>query len=311
MTNCKRTLVTTLLLTVIAASSAGCTIARRAGPAARVATPLVKAARAATSSRGAALPKIFQSARLNRLRQVGRVDNFVPDSVTDAFIVTPKDEATFVRIRGYIPTTPELSSLTPRVRPLASTTGESHGAAPSEGGIKEFVAYLDESLSKNIVVIGHNEGGNFYFANGESMPLREMARLIDARNKRGIYLSCEANKYLPKGYPASTTIHTHDHALRILNDLSKELRNDAARSGSRTDDLTYASKFSQPFGTHYPLSRPSDIHDERFAGLSQGIINSAERRAVVNRTAKRVTTGGAGSGLAYYANKFTAKWKTQ
>ena len=320
MTNLKRALVTTLLITAIAAPSAGCAAARVAslaskfGKAARVVslggkatkvTAVGKATKVVAAGRGAGLAKVLQSPQVRVLHHVGDVDKFVPDEVADAFIVTAEDEAGYASLYGRPPTYAELSSLKSGVSPIASTTGESQEVSRTGGGIKDFVAYLDESPSKNIIVIGHNQGGSFYFANGESMPLAKMARLIDARNKRGIFLSCEAKKYLPKGHPASTTKLTRDDALDILDDLSEKLRDEAARIGHQADDIASASEDSQLLGEHHAPDKLLDIRDKRVSELIQGTINSAERRVAVNRTVKRVAKAGAGGGFAYYVVKLT------
>lgn len=123
----------------------------------------------------------------------------------------------------------------------------------------------------------------------------------------GIFLTCEANKYLPKGCPASTIKHKPDYALKVLNNLSMKLRVEAARNGLGAGDLVSARVGSQPLGARSVLSKPTGIQSANIYDLIQGTINSAERSEARKRTTKRVATAGTGVGGIYYFNKLTAK----
>lgn len=309
MTNSKKTLVTTLLLTTIAATSAGCAAARRPGLAPKVASaaknvPLANAAKQVALRQGASLYRGLTPAQANRLRQVGRL---IPDNIADEFVVMPRNEATFMNIRGRLPTQAEFRSLNLSVNHTASAGGESQGAAGIREGREEFIAFLDKTQANNVFVIGHNQGGNFYFINGESMPLREMALSLESRGKRGIFLSCKANLCLPKGHPASTTNLTHREALDTQNAVLKILRDESMGGGRQADDLMSASINAKPFGVWDVPGESFDARNERVSGLIQEAIISAEKRAAVKRKVKKAAKVGTGGGIAYSGYKLPGK----
>lgn len=318
MTNPKRILLSIFFATAVAASY-GCPAAGVGSSASKVgkvgkageAASLGKGGRVAVVAEAVRLAETTQPVQLKWLDRLGSADRFTPDEVVDAFVVTAEDEASFAGIYKRRPTFAELNSMRSRVSPTASTTAKSHEATRTSEGIKDFVAYLNESPSKIMIVIGHNQSGRFYFANGESMPLAEMAHMINKRNKRGVFLSCEANKYLPKGYPASTTRLTHEDALDILHDLSETLRAEKARIDNQANVIAPARKDLLHPRPAFLSERVFNIRDERVSELIQKTINSSERNEAVNRTVKRVAIAAASGGFVYYIVQLKANKEGQ
>lgn len=88
----------------------------------------------------------------------------------------------------------------------------------SKQGFMDFVESTEEQL---IIVIGHNDTGLFYFADGSSLPLKEMASLITRKGKRYCFLSCVARKYVSG--PAVEIPITPVEAADIMSDVNRLL----------------------------------------------------------------------------------------
>lgn len=332
MNSFNRTLVAGSLAAAVATSSVGCAAGRavsllsKLGSAGKVATAgkavkaaqlgagkaaqLGQASKVVSAARGARVAGDFPQTPLKGLYFVNSVDNYVPDELADLYVVAAEDEASFAHIFKRLPTYSELKAAESNVKTVTSAKGAVR-VPGTEGGVDRFTAYLDMSPSKNIIVVGHNQGGNFHFANGESLPLSKMARMINERQKRGIFLSCRAKRHLPEGHPATTADLTHDEALRIADDLLLRLRAERLRVSNPTDDLAASGEDAQLLAEHNATAGLADVGDRRAYQLLQETINSAERRATVSRTVNRVFKGGAGGGFTYYVVKLTAKGKSR
>jgi hypothetical protein len=245
------------------------------------------------------------------MHYAGGFDRFVPDEVADLYVVAPNDEASFIRIYGRPPSFTELSAAESTTAAVSSAEGGSQ-VSSAKSGVEKFASFLDDSPSKNIIIVGHNQGGTFYFPNGEGLPLDKMARMLNERNKRGIFLSCRAKKYVPEGHPASSVDLTHREAMDIVHDLSSKMRSERytkLRINTPTDDLATATEDAQLLGEQQLPGRLADVGDRRTYELISETLTSAERSAAVERTVRRVSKAGAGGGVVYYVVQLTAKRK--
>lgn len=339
MNSLEKTLVTTLLIAAIVAPSAGCRatqsslkskegrriIATKAAPA------VYKIARSGLESKAgkkllgelgkkgvlglrAESPKILQLSRFGQPRQVESSAKFVRDKVMDRYIAVAEDEASYVNMYGCLPRCDQLRSLNSGVNTVASTMRESYEAT----GEKNFVAYLDESPSEYIIIIVHNKKGEVFFPNGDRMHLKKMAELVNGRNKKGIFLSCEAKEELP-GLPASTVKITFDEALAISDEIVEKLRGNTAWIGHMENNPISTNKGLQLLRGNYLPHKTSDLEDDRVLEQINEIIKSGERNAAVKRKVRLIKIGGAvGAGggtvgvpVYYYDITLTANNKNQ
>lgn len=321
MTRFNRTLVTGLLLVAVATPSVGCAAGRAAsflsklgsaGKAVKLgqAAKAAQAGRVVSTVRGTRVVGAIPQTPLRGLQHFDDVGTFLPDEVADLYVVSPKDEASFVNIHRRFWTDVELQAAVSGEKTVATAEGAAR-VPRTEGGIERFAAYLDGSPSKNIIVVGHNQGGNFYFANGESLPLSKMATMINERGKRGIFLSCRAKRYLPEGHPASTKNLKDNEALRMADDLMARLRAERPRIDNPVDDLAASGEDAQLLAEQHAPAELAEVGDRRTYRMLQEAIDSAESRATVHRRVKRSFTAGTGGGFTYYVVEFAAKGKAR
>jgi hypothetical protein len=148
-----------------------------------------------------------------------------PYKSVDVFAVLPDSAKEFKKIYKREPTFPQLRNLeraNDKYRDLVEKTGI---RVHQKGFTKaSFIKYLEESDAENHVVIGHNENGQFYFPNGDSLALAKIVDLSKEHNTRCIYLSCEAGKHITTPLATYSNL-TQDQAIDItkrISDLLKE-----------------------------------------------------------------------------------------
>lgn len=89
----------------------------------------------------------------------------------------------FEKLYGYEPTESELERIS-RLR------AEHAGDMSELGSWRDFEILL-ESEDRLLILVGHNEDGNFRFPSGETETLQRLASLVEDRNKIGIFLTCK------------------------------------------------------------------------------------------------------------------------
>ncbi len=101
--------------------------------------------------------------------------------------------------------------------------------AASDWNGDNFEARVGESKASYIILVGHNDGGDFIFNNGSHLLLADMVVKASDQKKRLIVLSCRAKNYVPKGSPATSREISYPEALFIADKLSKFIE---GRSGA-------------------------------------------------------------------------------
>jgi hypothetical protein len=92
---------------------------------------------------------------------------------------------------------------------------------PNPWNRDNFEARLKQSKASYIILVGHNDGGNFIFNHGSNLLLADMIVTASDQKKRLIVLSCRAKNYVPKGTPATSGEISYPEALVIADKLSK------------------------------------------------------------------------------------------
>jgi hypothetical protein len=183
--------------------------------------------------------------------------------------VLARNGAEFENIRGRRPTQEEIKNIA-RTRlaeiRMNRSNLEFHPQARASNGFK---TYLTEGAERVVLLAGHNVDGEFHFADGVSLHLTEIDRLLSANGKQGIYLSCDAQNYVPTSPGALGRLWDSD-ALKI--------------TGTIGDSLSAWNK-ELPGG---PLRLTQNTLDE-----VQGVINRVARSASRRNKLVAVTVVGA------------------
>ncbi|HET9622111.1 MAG TPA: hypothetical protein VFP84_12140 [Kofleriaceae bacterium] len=87
-----------------------------------------------------------------------------------------------------------ISNLSSKIVKLAIDSGKNSQ--------QEFTALLAASKDKTLVIVGHNDDGNFAFADGTTMQTLEMAKQCSTHNAFCIFLTCEAESLNSEGCAA-------------------------------------------------------------------------------------------------------------
>ncbi len=126
------------------------------------------------------------------------------------------------------------------IRDVAARLQQMSLAAGSDWNGDNFEARLKQSKASYIILVGHNDGGNFIFTNGSNLLLADMVVTASDQKKRLIVLSCRAKNYVPKGTPATSGEISYPEALVIAGKLSKfiEGRNGATSLSEINSQLT-------------------------------------------------------------------------
>jgi len=107
------------------------------------------------------------------------------------------------------------------IRDIAGRLQQMSLAAASDWNRDNFEARLKQSKASYIILVGHNDGGNFIFNNGSNLLLADMVVTASEQKKRLIVLSCRAKNYVPKGTPATSGEISYPEALVIADKVSK------------------------------------------------------------------------------------------
>ncbi len=335
MNNFKKTMSITLLMFTIVALSAGCKMvppglrskgtrqaltstAVRGKPIlaealeSRVVQQLsAKVIETGTSSRRIASSGLSQSARPGSAGRGGA--NFVRDQMVDRYVAVPEDVTSYRMVSRGVLKSYQPRNLNTVISTIEADTGEPYQAT----GAKDFLSYLDESTSEYIIIIVHNKRGVVSFPNGDEMPLKEMARLINERNKEGIFLSCEAKNYLPD-HLASTVKTTFNDALAISEKLAEKLRGGSGHAGHIGESAAFTTRGLQLRVGSQSLPKTYNLDKGNVRKQIQEIINAGERKAeveykvfLINKGRPVIATGAAVNTYGgYYYIKLRNNGKT-
>lgn len=144
------------------------------------------------------------------------------------FSAVPENADEFARIRGRRPNLLDRWDVSEAKKQFDSLELAARGVVVSQDRTKQgfinFVASTEEEL---IIVIGHNDRGKFYFVDGKSLPLKEMASLITQKGKKYCFLSCVARKHVAG--PAAETSITPLEAVAVVRDVNQLLEQRSQR----------------------------------------------------------------------------------
>jgi hypothetical protein len=135
-----------------------------------------------------------------------------------AYGVVPEDNCVFKAVFGRTPTARDTTAVEKARTSLKALAPEFTANRMTAEGFREFVRDADEQF---LIIIGHNDAGKFRFADGEAMPLADMAGLCVDRGKRCIFLSCEAMKALPESAVGAAKPLTYEKAFFVATRLKR------------------------------------------------------------------------------------------
>lgn len=192
--------------------------------------------------------------------------------------VLARNEVEFEKIRGRRPTQAEIRNMERTQRAeirMSRSNLEFHPQARVSSGFK---TYLTQGPERVVILAGHNVNGEFRFADGVSLHLTEINRLLSASGKQGIYLSCDAQNYVPTSPGAPSRLWDSD-ALKITGKIGDSL-------GGWNNALP---------------GSPNRLNQNTLDGV-QGVINGVVRSAARRNKLVAVTAGGAtvAGGTALY-----------
>jgi hypothetical protein len=110
-----------------------------------------------------------------------------------SYAVVPVDEAEFAKVFGYSPSQPERDQMV-HARKKLEAGSEVVFSRPVQAQT-QLGAILDGD-AQMMVLLGHNERGRFYLADGTSVSIEKLARRCNAKGKLCVFLSCESGDYL-------------------------------------------------------------------------------------------------------------------
>jgi len=87
--------------------------------------------------------------------------------------------------------------------------------------VEGFNGFVDHSNSQITVVIGHNLNGHFFFSDGSSAKLTDMAERFRQKGSMAVFLSCESSRYVD-GCNAAVGVNselTFDQAFAIYDNI--------------------------------------------------------------------------------------------
>lgn len=194
--------------------------------------------------------------------------------------VLPRDGNEFQNVYKREPTPTQANDIKRTQRRLARLNRPSLEFHPEARTSIGFESYVRQAKEKTIMLVGHNEEGEFRFADGVALPLKKIDAFLKDHNKQVIVLSCEANGYLPPGSPAATGTLTNRDAIRMIDLIGKDPGRDTSLIG---DTLNLGGDFTSRV---------------------QANINRVERLSRIESYFLKPTaaiTGAVGTGIAGYA----------
>lgn len=234
------------------------------------------------------------------LNQVKRVK---PDDVLNqvkrvkpnfrVFSAVPENADEFARIRGRRPNPLDRWDVSEAKKQFDSLDLAARGVVVSQDRTKQgFINFVESTEEELIIVIGHNDRGKFYFADGNSLPLKEMASLITRRGKRYCFLSCVARKYVSG--PAAEIPITPVEAAAIMSDVNRLLEQRQQQAVERI-----LGQRLQNFGKAKQVEQESLLYVEAQDDLElvlQRQINTSIEKAKRQQKIKYIVAGGGPGG---------------
>jgi hypothetical protein len=232
------------------------------------------AAVAQTGSRGVRVPAPRNDRRIV-VAGVGAV-SIIPRGETAGVVgVLPRNESEFGYIYGRRPTAAEVDNMVRTQVRLSRMNQSNLEFRPEARTAEGFERYAKEGPERFVIVAGHNENGEFRFADGGSRSLSEIVKSLNSGGKEAIVLSCGALDYVNQTPAASGLLSDRD-VLKITERIGDRL-------GGSDNSLLGGS----------PRLGGNDLGD------FQSIINQVEAGA--SRTKVALVAGGlVGAGGAAY-----------
>lgn len=144
------------------------------------------------------------------------------------FSAVPENADEFARIRGRRPSPLDRWDVSQAKKQFDSLELAARGVVVSQDRTKQgFINFVEAAEEELIIVIGHNDRGKFYFVDGSSLPLKEMASLITQKGKKYCFLSCVARKHVAG--PAAETTITPFEAVAVVRDVNQLLEQRSQR----------------------------------------------------------------------------------
>jgi len=138
-------------------------------------------------------------------------------SAVSTVVIAPTSVEEYNRMFPHSATTrnvDEIKDIADRLREMSLT-------AASDWNRDNFETRLKQSKASDVILVGHNDGGDFVFNNGSKLLVVDMVVTASEQGKRLIVLSCGAKSYVPMGTPATSREISYPEALLIADKLSK------------------------------------------------------------------------------------------
>lgn len=144
------------------------------------------------------------------------ISNTVPKTKLAGIGIVPRTSLEFEAVFGSKPTPRELENVK-----MISSNVPSIGAMRLGGrNVGDMRQIIEQSESKVVVIIGHNENGFILLLNGEKIAFSEIKQQCVAFQKYCIFLSCSSNKWLDDNRAIGVKRDlSYDDALEIARDV--------------------------------------------------------------------------------------------
>jgi hypothetical protein len=145
------------------------------------------------------------------------------DPTVSTYIVAPATTVDFERIFGRQPSSREADDMKAFQKKAKDSVGEA--ALSRQLTAKNFEGTLTESKSSFEILVGHNDGGSFKFADGSALNLADMVEAAGKHAKQLILVSCRAvqNSGVKDALGTAREI-TYPEGLFIAESLAKSIR---------------------------------------------------------------------------------------
>ncbi len=194
---------------------------------------------------------------------------------SEVFAAVPHNSEEYERIFGYKPMGNELE--TARDASLAA-----HVNVFSPTSLDDFSSQVRNG-SGLLILVGHNENGDFKFASGESVPLSELADTAHRANRLVVFLTCKVSSSIDA--PGTRLKTTFKDAFALAGEIEHRYGNFTAVVTPSTpvvpDGATGPHVFSSP-----ALSSPQCL--KLFSGIGPVTQVAATKYMAVSRDIQRI-----------------------
>jgi hypothetical protein len=119
------------------------------------------------------------------------------DDLHEIYVVAPDDAASYTKVFSGNYSRAYENEIAATERVLRNTASKPVFAKAGDG-VAKFRKSLRHMSGRVVSVIGHNESGMFKFLNGESVHLRDLARICHQAGKVCVFFSCDAQSAFRK-----------------------------------------------------------------------------------------------------------------